>query len=103
MAAPAASTVALADQLSYAMGQLQASSESHAQEIARLRDAQETLPDRLANALGPRFLALETRVGGIDTRVAVLEQLRWKVTGGVIVVAGVVGYGVKFLPALKLG
>lgn len=84
--------------LLFAMGRLSAEAANHAQEIARLREAQEALPGRVISGLAPQLIAMNGRLDSHDTRIGTLERRQWLVWGGGATLLAIVGYVIQLKP-----
>lgn len=93
------------DSLEFALGELHAVSKANAEEVLRLRRSQGTLPQRIASALQPQLAAINSTLTEHDKRLLALEQGKWTLVGGGLVIVTVGGYLVNtyIIPLLTVG
>lgn len=85
----------------YALGKLTAETTQHAQEVAKLTEAQESLPQKIVLALTPRFRAIENKQAADSKRIDGLERWRWLNSGGLAVLVTGIGWVILAYPALR--
>lgn len=86
--------------LLYAFGKLTAETANHAQEIARLREAQEAVPAKVIAGLAPQLSALQSGHEKLDRRVGTLERRQWLVWGGGATLLAIIGWAIELKPHL---
>lgn len=81
--------------LAFALGSLDATVKGQTEEQSRQREAIENLPQRMAEAFGPRFISLESSSKDHNARLIVLEGdkrfLRgafWVIASAIVIVGG---------------
>lgn len=79
--------------LLYAMGRLEAQNENQSREIAEL-------PQRIADTVNPRLVAVEKLTGGFNTRLVALERWNWVHVGTVSALVVVIGAAMGLAPQL---
>lgn len=94
---PAPASASSRSSLLYAFGKLTAETANHAQEIARLREAQEALPARVIAGLAPQLQAMQGTIAQHDTRIGTLERRQWFVWGGGVTTLALIGYVFKLI------